>query len=430
MIDPAAIRVSRLDSGLTLLTERIPTVRSASIGVWVRRGSRDEPPDRNGIAHFVEHMLFKGTPTRSARDIAFAIDAMGGQLDAFTSKEITAYWAQVLDEQLPAAFDLLADLVQNPRFDPEDVEREREVILEEIAAAEDDSEDVLFERFLSRFYDGHAMGRPILGTRETVDAMRVEMLREYMDSLRAGDLVISAAGNLEHADVEDLVSGAFDGARPGPAHRARVGPGVSAHVEVMHRQQLEQVHLCLAVEGLPATNPQRYAISLLNTLLGGSVSSRLFQSIREERGLAYGVYSSAAAYSDTGYLLVNAATRPQNVELVVELILQELDRLRAEPPAEEELERMKDHLKGGLMLGLENTFGRMANLARQEIAFGRNYGLDEILEGIDAVDPEAIRDVAARLFDSRTLSAGFIARPDVADGLLGIFGDGIPAPWD
>lgn len=415
MTESPDLRISRLDSGLTLLSERIPTVRSASVGFWLRRGSRDEPAHRNGVTHFVEHMLFKGTATRSNRDIAFAIDAMGGQLDAFTSKELTAYWAQVLDEQLPAAFELLADLVQNPRFDPEEMERERGVILEEIAAAADDPEDVLFERFQERFWEGHAMARPILGTVESVAAMDADMLHEYLRGLSAGDLVVAAAGNLEHGQLEDLVARWLGDIPPEEAPRPeRIPPACRPHMEVLEREGLEQTHLYLASEGVPADSPDRFTLNLLNTLLGGSVSSRLFQSIREEHGLAYSVYSAASGYSDSGYLMVNASTRPDNASRVIELALEELRRLRHEPVTEDELQRMKDHLKGGVMLGLENTFARMANLARQQIAFGRIFGLDEILDGIDAVSAEQVQALASELFAEERLSVGAIARPDAA----------------
>lgn len=424
MIDPAAIRVSRLDSGLTLITERIPTVRSASIGFWVQRGSRDEPEDRNGIAHFVEHMLFKGTSTRSNRDIAFAIDAMGGQLDAFTSKELTSYWAQVLDEQLPAAFELLADLVQRPRFDPDEMERERRVILEEIAAAEDDPEDVLFERFQARLWGDNPMGRPILGTVETVSEMSTDMLHEYLRGLRAGDLLVAAAGNLEHEVVEQLAAEWITDIAPGPAQRLRVAPSPHPHVEVIDREGLEQTHLYLACEAPSGASPDRYTVHLLNTILGGSVSSRLFQSIRERHGLAYSVYSVSSGYSDCGYLSVHASTRPENAERVVELALEDLRLLREELVPDEELRRMKDHLKGGLMLGLENTFGRMANLARQQIGFGRTFGLDEILGGIESVTAVAIRELAARLFAEERLAVGAIARPEAATGLRESWSDG------
>lgn len=425
MIDPAAIRRSRLDNGLTVISERIETVRTVSLGVWSTRGSRDEAPERNGITHFVEHMLFKGTATRSNRDIAFETDAMGGQLDAFTSKESTAYWAQVLDEALPQAFDLLADLVRHPRLDPDDVEREREVILEEIAEAEDDPEDLLYESFHERFWAGHPMGRPILGTPATVGSFSQPMIQETVESVAPGDLMIAAAGNLQHEQLEALAREAFGHLPARPAGPERIAPRACPHLMILEREQLEQVQLYVACVAPPIDDPERYSVHLLNTLLGGGVSSRLFQVIREERGLAYSIYSSVAPYSDCGYLMVSAGTRPTNAALVVELILEQLGALRAEPITADELHRMKDHLKGALMLSLENTFGRMANLARQQTAFGRTFSLDEILAGIDAVTVESVLAAAQRLFGpDGALSVGMIARRDVAEELRRQFADG------
>lgn len=406
MIDPTNVRTELLDNGITLLTERIPTMRSASVGVWVQRGSRDEVPEKNGVAHFVEHMLFKGTQHRSTREIALEIDRLGGNVDAFTGHEISGYTAQVLDADLPEAFGLLAELATAPRFDPEELERERGVILEEIAAAEDDPEDVLFEAFQRRFWDGHAFGRPILGTTEQVASFDRDDLQDWMDGIGPADLVISAAGNLEHQRVADLVReglGALAGGRPRPERSA---PACTDHLEAIERD-LEQIHLYVATPGLVVTDEERYAAHLLNTLLGGGVSSRLFHTIREEHGLAYNVYSSMASYSDTGYAWIGAGTRPQSAERVFELIESELARVRDEPVALEELERTKQHVKGSLMLSLESTFARMANLARQQIGFGRTFDLDEILAGIDSVSVEQIQACAGRLFAGR-LSAGCI----------------------
>jgi predicted Zn-dependent peptidase len=411
------------DNRLTLLTERIPTVRSASIGIWVKRGSRDEPQQHNGVAHFVEHMLFKGTSTRSARDIALEIDAMGGQLDAFTSHELAGYYAQVLDERLSDAFDLLADLICNPRFEAAEMERERGVILEEIASAEDDPEDVLFESFLRGFWKEHPMGRPILGTPETVGRMRTEDLRDCVDAVGAADIVVTAAGNLDHEHMRQLIGERLSGMGSEARTAKRTQPKAHAHVRVLERQQLEQVQLYVACEAPSGRDGDRFAAQVLNALLGGTVSSRLFQSIREERGLAYSVYSTMAPYSDTGYLLVSAGTRPPHVEQVVSLILEETRRLQQLQVTDEELARVKAHLKGSLVLSLEGTSGRMAALARAEINFGRVFELERVLEGIDAVGPDDVRRIARRLFAGE-LSAGFIARRDAAEKLRSIYEPG------
>lgn len=415
MFDPAAVRVHRFDNGLTLLTERITTVRSASIGFWLKRGSRDEEARQNGIAHFVEHMLFKGTADRSPREIALAIDSMGGNVDAFTAHELSGYYAQVLDERLADAFELLADLTTRPCFDPTELERERGVILEEIAAAEDDPEDVLFEAFQQRFWEGHALGRPILGTAETVSRFGRDDLCDWMEGMGASDMVVSAAGNVEHEAVVDLVAGRLADLPAGRPRPGREAPPVSPHVQVIQRD-LEQVQLYVAGPGPVLSDQDRYAAHLLNTVLGGGVSSRLFQSIREERGLAYTVYSSMASYSDTGYVWVGAGTRPQSAEVVFDLIDVELRKLCEESLSDAELERTKAQVKAGLMLSLEQTFGRMANLARQEIGFGRTFSLDEILASIDSVRSEDIQACARRLFDG-PLSAGCVGADTAVQSL-------------
>ncbi len=421
----AKSRRTIFDNRLTLLTERIPTVRSASIGIWVKRGSRDEQPQHHGVAHFVEHMLFKGTSTRSARDIAVEIDAMGGHLDAFTSHELAGYYAQVLDERLSDAFDLLADLVCNPSFEAKEMERERGVILEEIASAQDDPEDVLFESFLCRFWEDHPMGRPILGTPETVGRLQTGDLRDFVNTIGAADIVVTAAGNLDHEHMQQLIGERLSGMNPGTGATGRSRPHAHAHVHVLERQQLEQVQLYIACEAPSGRDDDRFAVQVLNALLGGTVSSRLFQSIREERGLAYSVYSTQAAYSDTGYLLVSAGTRPPHVEQVVSLILEEFRRLQESHVTDEELARVKAHLKGSLVLSLEGTSGRMAALARAEINFGRVFDLERVLAGIDAVVLEDVRRIAGKLFGDE-LSAGFIARRDAAEKLRGVFEVGGP----
>jgi predicted Zn-dependent peptidase len=407
MFDPTAIRVRRFDNGLTLLTERITSVRSASIGFWVKRGSRDERPNQNGVAHFVEHMLFKGTTERSPRQIALEIDSMGGSIDAFTAHELSGYYAQVLDERLPDAFTLLADLITAPCFDPEELDRERGVILEEIAAAEDDPEDVLFEAFQREFWDGHSLGRPILGTPGTVSGFGRDDLRAWMEDIGAADVVISAAGNLDHEAVADMVGERFADLAAGTPRPERVAPTIKPHVQTIARD-LEQVQLYVAGPGPILSDADRYAAHLLNTMLGGGVSSRLFQTIREERGLVYNVYSSIASYSDTGYFWIEAGTRPQTADVVLDLIEVELRRLCDEPLPADELARTKDQVKAGLMLSLEQTFGRMANLARQEVGFGRTFSLDEILTAIDTVAVEEVQACARRLF-SGPLSAGCVA---------------------
>lgn len=429
MVNTGTIRRTVLDNGLTLVTERIQTVRSASLGIWVRSGSRSEPIDKAGVTHFIEHMLFKGTQRRTAREIAIAMDAMGGHLDAFTSKEGACYYAKILDERLDGALELLSDIVLNPRFDAAEMERERRVILEEIAATEDDPEDFLHESFLGAFWKDHPLGRPILGNRDSVERLDEEDLRRHFRfAYDPANLVIAAAGNLEHEAVLDRVREEFDQLGPGSGPPESEPPRPHQHFHVLERTDLEQAHVCLGTTAPSRLDDQRYACFLLNTVLGGSVSSRLFQTIREEHGLAYSVYSHMSGYSDAGYLYLYAGTRPQAVPRLLELTIGELRELREVRVDDGELERAKRHLKGNLMLSLENTAARMTNLARQEIQSGERYRLDEIIERIDAVSSEDLQELARRLFDDEVLSVNLLVRRDLADGLRTELGDGIELP--
>ena len=348
-----------LDTGLRLITETMPHVRSVSLGVWLMRGSRHESDERSGIAHFVEHMLFKGTDTRSAEDIAQAIDSIGGQLDAFTAKEYASYYIKVLDEHLSTAIDLLSDIVMNPRFDAEDLDKEKKVILEEIKMVEDTPDDLVHELFTQHFWEGHALGRPILGSRETVESFTPTTLREYFrDAYVAPNLIVSAAGNIDHARVRDLIvpafaklpaaRAAFDDTRP------RVVPQV-----LVRAKELEQSHVCLGTTSYQQNHPDRYVSYIMNTVLGGSMSSRLFQNVREKRGLAYAVFSGMSAYRDAGNLTIYAGCASEAVPELVDLCVEELRVLKQSPVPDAELRRAKDHLKGSLMLSLENTASRM-----------------------------------------------------------------------
>jgi predicted Zn-dependent peptidase len=394
-----------LDNGLRLITETMPHVRSVTIGVWLMRGSRHENDERSGIAHFVEHMLFKGTDTRSAEDIAQAIDSIGGQLDAFTAKEYASYYIKVLDEHLPLAVDLLSDIILHPAFPVDDIEREKKVILEEIKMVEDTPDDLVHELFTQHFWEGHPLGRPILGTKETVESFTAETLREYFrGAYVAPNMIISAAGNLEHAQVRDLVDRAFGAlAREGErilAEAPRVVPQV-----VTRTKDLEQSHLCLGTNSYPQSHRDRYVSYILNTVLGGSMSSRLFQNVREKRGLAYAVFSGLSAYRDAGNITIYAGCANDAVGQVVDLCVEELRGMKRGPVPEPELRRAKDHLKGSLMLSLENTASRMSHLARQEIYFDRHFGLDETLAGVERVTADDLQRVAADLFANGSLAA-------------------------
>ena len=394
-----------LDNGLRLLTEKMTQVRSISIGVWLTRGSRHESAERGGIAHFVEHMLFKGTSTRSAEDIAQAIDSIGGQLDAFTAKEYASYYIKVLDEHLPLAIDILSDIVLNPAFTPDDVEREKKVVLEEIKMVEDTPDDLVHELFTQGFWENHALGRPILGRPETVSAFEVDTLRGYFrNAYTAPNLIISAVGNLEHERVRELVEQKFGSLGKTAAVVDEDPPQVVPKI-LIRTKELEQSHLCLGASSYPQNHDDRYSSYVLNTLLGGSMSSRLFQNVREKRGLAYAVFSGLSAYRDAGSFTIYAGCSNHAVGEVIDLVVEELRGVKQTPVPEAELQRSKDHLKGSLMLSLENTASRMSHLARQEIYFDRQFGLDETLQGIERVTAADVQRVAVDLFRNGSLAA-------------------------
>jgi predicted Zn-dependent peptidase len=380
-------------------------VRSISIGVWLTRGSRHESAERGGIAHFVEHMLFKGTGTRSAEDIAQAIDSIGGQLDAFTAKEYASYYIKVLDEHLPLAIDILSDIVRNPAFGPDDIEREKKVVLEEIKMVEDTPDDLVHELFTQGFWENHPLGRPILGTKETVESFNADLLRDYFTNVyTAKNLIVAAVGNLEHERVRELVEEKFGSliqpSEPACDQAPRVVPKI-----LVRNKELEQSHLCLGVGSYPQNHDDRYSSYVLNTLLGGSMSSRLFQNVREKRGLAYAVFSGLSAYRDAGSFTVYAGCSNEAVGEVIDLIVEELRGVKQTAVPEAELQRSKDHLKGSLMLSLENTASRMSHLARQEIYFDRQFGLDETLQGIEQVTTRDVQRVATDLFQNGSLAA-------------------------
>ena len=394
-----------LDNGLRLLTETMGQVRSVSLGVWLTRGSRDESNAQSGIAHFVEHMLFKGTPSRSAEDIAQAIDSIGGQLDAFTAKEYASYYVKVLDQHLPLAVDILSDIVMHPAFQQVDIEREKKVVLEEIKMVEDTPDDLVHEMFTQSFWEGHPLGRPILGSRETVEAFTHQSLREYFESAyTAGNIIVSAAGNIDHARVRELILSAFQ-SMPSSASRPPDTPPTVVPQVIVRNKDLEQSHICVGASSYPQNHDDRYSSYVLNTMLGGSMSSRLFQNIREKRGLAYSVFSGLSAYRDAGNLTIYAGCANDAVSEVIDLMIVELRQIKLAPTADSELRRAKDHLKGSLMLSLENTSSRMSHLARQEIYFERQFGLDETLDGIERVTTDDVLRVAKDLFSNGALAA-------------------------
>jgi predicted Zn-dependent peptidase len=383
----------------------MPHVRSVSIGVWLARGSRHEPREQSGIAHFVEHMLFKGTAQRNAEDIAQTIDSIGGQMDAFTAKEYASYYIKVLDEHLPVAIDVLADIVRRPAFSPDDIDREKKVVLEEIKMVEDTPDDLVHELFTENFWHDHPLGRPILGTRETVEGLTADKLREYFgDTYSAENMILAAVGNIDHEKVRALVDRYFGDVPRRGTPIVDAPPHVVPRI-VIRNKELEQSHVCLGTSGYRQDHEDRYSSYVLNTVLGGSMSSRLFQNVREKRGLAYAVFSGLSAYRDAGSVTVYAGCANDAVGELVDVVVAELRRLKEAPPPESELRRAKDHLKGSLMLNLESTSSRMSHLARQEIYFDRQFGLDETLVGVERVTQADLQRVAHDLFADGALAA-------------------------
>jgi predicted Zn-dependent peptidase len=403
------IEATTLANGIRVVTEQMPHVRSVSMGVWIGTGSRREAPDENGISHFIEHMVFKGTKNRSAEDIARSVDSIGGGLDAFTSKEMVSYNTKVLDEHVPIAFDVLSDLVLNPLFRDEDIEKEKGVILEELKMEVDNPEYLLHEIFSSNFWKDHPLGKPILGTKDTIQAFRREKLNEYYSRIYSpGNILITAAGNLKHGNLVDLARDTFEKLPAnGKLDPERV-PHPHARLVFKNKTSLEQTHLYMGVPAYPMSHPDRFACYLLSTVLGGGMSSRLFQNIREKQGLAYAVYSELSMYTDTGCMAIYAGTSVETAGKVVESIVHELRELKENPVPTEELRRAKDHLKGSFVLGLESTSSRMGNLARQELYFKRFFTIDEMLESIESVTAGDVQRIAQEFFDPKQITLAML----------------------
>ncbi|HEY6127029.1 MAG TPA: pitrilysin family protein [Candidatus Acidoferrum sp.] len=398
-----------MPNGLVVVTETMTHVRSVSVGVWIRNGSRRESTEQNGLAHFMEHMVFKGTERRSAESIAREMDSVGGMLDAFTSKEQICFNAKVLDEHLPIAFDIISDLCLRPLFDSEDVDKERQVVLEEIKMDLDNPESLLHEIFTRGFWPEHPLGRPILGTPETVKQFSREALQaRFREWFAPNHLLVTAAGNVPHEEVLDLVQQQFGNLKPTDGLEQDEAPKTGAPLHIERKKDIEQVHLCIGVPSLPIAHERRFGVAVLNNLLGGGMSSRLFQNIREKRGLAYAVFSEITPYSDTGMFSVYAGTAKETIGEVLDLTLAEFRSMKESPVSPEELLRAKNHLKGSLMLSLESTSSRMSNLARQELYFGRYYSLDEILASIEAVTREEVQILAQEFFRPEQISAAVL----------------------
>jgi predicted Zn-dependent peptidase len=399
------IRRQVLPHGLTVITEQMEHIRSASIGIWLETGSRDETPQANGISHFIEHMVFKGTKHRTAEEIARQVDSIGGNMDAFTSKECICFNVKVLDENVPIALEILTDLVLHPTFTTEDIARERGVILEEIKMDEDNPDYLVHEIFTQNFWKDHPLGKPILGTKETVKRFeRDAVLETYTHRFAPGNIIVAAAGHLNHDEFVDLVVKHFEHLKPAQNGFHSATPKIVPRIVLRNKKALEQVQLCIGVPAHPIAHEKRHAGYILNTLLGGGMSSRLFQNIRERQGLAYSIYSDLNPYRDTGCMAVYAGTSLASAAKVVRSVVNEFRDLKNKPVPEEELRRSKDQLKGSLMLSLESSTARMSNLARQEMYFDRFQDLDELIEKIEAVTVEDLQSLAQEFFKTESIA--------------------------
>ena len=407
-----------LPAGVRVLTERMPEVRSVSLGFWIGAGSRDETLDLQGSSHFLEHLLFKGTQRRSAQDIAEAFDAVGGEANAFSAKEYTCFYARVLDKDLGMALDSLTDILTQPLLKDDDVAGERNVILEEIAMHEDTAEDLVHDIFLETLFGDHPLGREVMGTVSSVKAITSGSLRSFHEEhYRPKNIVVSAAGSVEHQQVVDFIGKSFETDALPVGVRILTDPVPSSKRRIVTRKT-EQAHIVLGGIGYANRHPMRFAAGVLDNLLGGGMSSRLFQEIREKRGLVYSVYSYRNSFIETGSWAVYAGTTPSNVAQVLELIVEELDRLADSGITEPELERAKGHMRGGVVLGLEDPPSRMSRLGKSELVHGEILSLDEIIDRIDSVTRDDVATVANDLFrrDNRVLATiGPLSDDEIAE---------------
>lgn len=397
-------RKTTLDNGIRVVTDAMPTLDSVSIGIWITTGSRDEGPAERGLSHFLEHLLFKGTQRRSAFDISRDIESVGGIINAFTGKEYTCYHAKVLKRDTPLAVDILADLVAHAVFDPQEIERERMVVVQEIKMVEDTPDEYIHDLFHRSFWGEHPLGYPITGLQETVLSFQRDQITAFLQGRYTPDrMIVAAAGDLDHQQLVDLIGAQLGGLRQRSSPSTREGAhGCTSRLHVASRD-LEQVHFCLGTVGIPYSHRLRFAGHTLNTLLGGNMSSRLFQEVREKRGLTYSIYSFLSSYMDAGLFGVYAGTTKDELEEVVGLILKELRGIQEGEIREEDLSAAKEYLKGGMILGLEGSDGRMSRLGKDEICFKRRISLEETLRELAAVSEDAIAEVVHEMFDSHPL---------------------------
>lgn len=387
-----------LPNGTRIITEEIPHVRSVSVGIWIGTGSRDEDDHNNGIAHFIEHMMFKGTDRRSAKDIAETLDAVGGQLNAFTSKEYTCYYAKVLDEHVDVAIDLLSDMFFNSVFREEEIEKEKNVIIEEIKMYEDTPDELIHDLFASTLWSGHALGRTVIGTEQVIQKLDRKSLLEFRDRFYSPDsVVVAVAGNISHEAVVEKLTSLFENLPGQSRGRVHIAPETIGRT-VFRKKDTEQVHLCIGTPGLQMDHEDIYVLHVMNTALGGGISSRLFQEVREERGLAYSIFTYHSSYREAGLFSVYAGLSRPNLDRVVSLISKEMKNLCRTGLTSGELSRAKEQLKGSLLLGLENVSNRMTRLGKSELCLNRVVTVEEAVDRINRVKIEQVRDLAEELF--------------------------------
>lgn len=392
-----------LSNGIPVVTEQLKNMRSVALGIWVKVGSRDEGLDKNGISHFLEHMFFKGTVKRTAKDIAVEIDSLGGELNAFTSKESTTFYVKVLDEYIEKGIELLSDIFLHSTFPQEDIEKEKRIIKEEIKLVEDTPDDYIHDLFNQTIWGNKGIGQPVLGRRETVKSFtREDLISHIRKYYGTKDVVISCAGNFDHESIISMLNKSLGSLRRGSEPEKGPTSHFQSKVEVFHKE-LSEAHVCFGVEGIPQTSEDRYSLFALNTIYGAGVSSRLFQEIREKRGLAYSIYSFVSSYYDTGIWGVYAGVSRKRVGEVAELIIKEMHDLKS-TLTEVELQRSKNQLKGNIILGLESTSSRMVNIARQEIYHGRYYSPKEIMKEVDSITLGHIQTLAEKLIKQERFS--------------------------
>ncbi|MGD8844152.1 MAG: pitrilysin family protein [Desulfobacteraceae bacterium] len=401
-----------LSNGVTIVTKKIPHVRSVSMGVWVNVGARDETDAQSGLSHFIEHMIFKGTARRSAYQIAKEFDAIGGHTNAFTTMEHTCYYAKVLDTHLDTMVEILSDIFLNSAFDPKEVERERPVVYQEIGMVEDSPEEYLHQLASQNFWGAHPLGRSILGTRENVQGFNSDTIKAFFNQFYHPErILVAVAGNVDHNGIIDMVGPAFESIHNGHSLPERVRPRIKPTGQVL-RRELEQVHICLSTLGLSVTDPQRFAFSLMNTILGGNMSSRIFQEIREKRGLAYSVYSFMASHVDTGMFGVYAGVNPADVNQTIALLVQAMGKLAQHPVSAAELKDAKEYTKGNLCLATESVDNQMVRLAQNEIHFRDYISLQSVIDSIEAVTAEEIQNLATALFKPEQASLTLLGSVD------------------